>query len=109
MEMEWQLQRLTDVPQSVPVRIAEVLDPGRDPVRRGLQDLDRLSTGEPGGRARDPGEDPFARQGVAHEHHPAPGLPGHAPAAVCDVAHGQFHQARPAGFRPKVKRRVKAR
>ena len=64
-----------------------------NPVRRGLQDLDRLRPGEPGGGVGDPGADPFARQRVPDEHHPAAGLPGHAPAAVRDVAHGQFQQA----------------
>ena len=67
-----------------------------DPVRRGLEDLDRLGPRELGGGIGDPGADAFARQRVPDEHHPPAGLPGHAPAAVRDVAHGQLQQAVPA-------------
>ena len=58
-----------------------------DPVGRGGQDLHRVGPGEPGGGLGDLGQHPLAGQRVPDEDDPARRLPGHAPAALGDLAH----------------------
>ena len=61
-----------------------------DPLRRGLEDLDRVRAGEPGGRLGDDGPHPLPRQRVPDEEHLAGLGPGDAPAAVHGLADAQI-------------------
>jgi hypothetical protein len=62
-----------------------------DPVGGGLLDLDGVGPGKAGGRLRHGGANALAGQGVPDENDDARIiLPGHAPAAVHDLADGEF-------------------
>jgi hypothetical protein len=61
------------------------------PVGRRLQNFERVGPGKPGRGLGDGRSDPFTRQRVADEHHPARIiLPGNTPTAVDDLTYGEF-------------------
>lgn len=76
-----------------------------DPVGRRLQDLDGVGPQEGGRRRGHTGPDALARQGVAHEDHPAVRRVAHAAPARCDGTHVEFEHPldEPSGHEPERK------
>ena len=70
-----------------------------DPVCRGIQDLRRVGPGELGRGLGDHRADPLSGQRVPDEDHRPGGQPGHAPAAVRDLADGELDSPARAGRR----------